>query len=243
MGNWNNFSNTLNGYGYSVQMPPGFMSTPLDPISGGGFAWPPGSTPPPNSLALVWLLPIMPAYLPGLIQHYYNFDNPMIANFNAQSLGLMSVTRIAPLRQTTLNGASALMREFDAMSINGQPIRMSALLLQGPYSALQCIAGVNLYRWVEFAGPTLQFVANVQMNGTYATPSQVRTLIDKNNLNHVEMQVVNADQSQVTPIMNLPTSVGGAQVFEIHVQAGGTISFGDVKGTNVQIGDHNSQPH
>lgn len=242
MGNWNNFSNRLNGYGYSVQMPPGFMSTPLDPMSGGCFAWPLGSTPPPSSPALVWLLPIMPAYLPGLIQHYYNFDNPMIANFNAQSLGLMSVTRIAPLRQTTLNGASALVREFDAMSIDGQPIRMSALLLQGPYSALQCICGINLYRWVEFAGPTLQFVANVQMNGTSATPGQVRTLIDKNNLNHVEMQVVNADQSQVTPIMNLPTSVGGAQVFEIHVQAGGTISFGDVKGTNVQIGDHNNQP-
>lgn len=240
VGNWN-FSNTLTGYGYSVQMPPGFMYTPPDPMTGGSFAWPAGSTPPPSSPALIWLLPIMPAYLPGLIQHYYSFDNPMVATFNVQSLGLMSVTRIAPLRQTTLNGASALVREFDAMSMDAAPIRMSAMLLQGPYSALQCIVGINLYRWVEFAGSTLQFVANVQMNGTYANPGEVRTLIDKNNLNHVEMQVVNADRSEVAPIMNLPTRVGEAQVFEIHVQAGGTISFGDVKGTNVQFGDHNRQ--
>lgn len=243
MGNWNNFSNTLTGYGYSVQMPPGFMSTPLDPMSGGCFAWPLGSTPPPDSPALVWLLPIMPAYLPGLIQHYYNFDNPMIANFNAQSLGLMSVTRIAPLRQTMLNGASALVREFDAMSIHGQPIRMSALLLQGPYSALQCIAGVNLYSWVALAGPTLQFVANIQMNGTNAVPVQVRTMIDKNNLNNVEMQLVPEGSSEVTSIMNLPTSVGGTTVYQINVLGNGNLAFGDVKGTNVQIGDHNSQPH
>jgi hypothetical protein len=243
LGNWNNFSNTLTGYGYSVQMPPGFMSTPLDPMSGGCFAWPLGSTPPPDSPALVWLLPIMPAYLPGLIQHYYNFDNPMIANFNAQSLGLMSVTRIAPLRQTMLNGASALVREFDAMSIHGQPIRMSALLLQGPYSALQCIAGVNLYSWVALAGPTLQFVANIQMNGTNAVPVQVRTMIDKNNLNNVEMQLVPEGSSEVTSIMNLPTSVGGTTVYQINVLGNGNLAFGDVKGTNVQIGDHNSQPH
>jgi hypothetical protein len=241
LGNWNNFSNTLNGYGYSVQMPPGFMSTPLDPMSGGCFAWPLGSTPPPNSPALVWLLPIMPAYLPGLIQHYYNFDNPMIANFNAQSLGLMSVTRIAPLREINLNGSRTLVREFDAMSIDGQPIRMSAMLLQGPYSALQCIVGVNMYRWAEFTGATLQFVANLQMNGTNAVPVQVRTMIDKNNLNNVEMQLVQDGSSEIASIMKLPTVVGGTTVYQINVLGNGNVAFGDVKGTKVQIGDHNSQ--
>ena len=241
MGNWNNFSNTLNGYGYSVQMPPGFMSTPLDPMSGGCFAWPLGSTPPPNSPALVWLLPIMPAYLPGLIQHYYNFDNPMIANFNAQSLGLMSVTRIAPLREINLNGSRTLVREFDAMSIDGQPIRMSAMLLQGPYSVLQCIVGVNMYRWAEFTGATLQFVANLQMNGTNAVPVQVRTMIDKNNLNNVEMQLVQDGSSEIASIMKLPTVVGGTTVYQINVLGNGNVAFGDVKGTKVQIGDHNSQ--
>jgi len=241
LGNWNNFSNTLNGYGYSVQMPPGFMSTPLDPMSGGCFAWPLGSTPPPNSPALVWLLPIMPAYLPGLIQHYYNFDNPMIANFNAQSLGLMSVTRIAPLREINLNGSRTLVREFDAMSIDGQPIRMSAMLLQGPYSVLQCIVGVNMYRWAEFTGATLQFVANLQMNGTNAVPVQVRTMIDKNNLNNVEMQLVQDGSSEIASIMKLPTVVGGTTVYQINVLGNGNVAFGDVKGTKVQIGDHNSQ--
>jgi hypothetical protein len=221
-------------------LPPGFMSTPPDPMSGGTFAWPPGSTPPPNSPALIWVLPVMPPYLPGLVQHYYNFDNPMVAAYNAQSLGLLSVLRITPLRQTTLNGVMTLVREFDALSINGQPIRMSAMLLQGPSSAVQCVVGISLYRWVEFAGSTLQFVANLQLDGTYAAPGEVRTLIDKNNLNHVEMQLVNADSSVVAPIMSLPTTVGQSQVFQIHIEAGGSISFGDVKGTNVQIGDHNS---
>ncbi|WP_348268218.1 hypothetical protein P8936_03060 [Edaphobacter paludis] len=239
LGNWNNFSNTLNGYGYSVQMPPGFTSTPPDPMSGGVFAWPPGSTPPPNSPALIWILPVMPPYLPGLVQHYYNFDNPMVAAYNARSLGLQSVLRITPLRQTTLNGVMTLVREFDALSMDGHPIRMSAMLLQGPTSAVQCVVGISLYRWVEFAGSTLQFVANLQLNGTSAVPGEVRTLIDKNNLNHVEMQLVNADSSVVTPIMSLPTTVGQSQIFEIHVEAGGSLSFGDVKGTNVQIGDHN----
>ncbi|MDW5267941.1 MULTISPECIES: hypothetical protein [Acidobacteriaceae] len=239
MGNWNNFSNTLNGYGYSVQMPLGFMSMPPDPMSGGIFAWPPGSTPPPNSPALIWILPVMPPYLPGLVQHYYNFDNPMVAAYNAQSLGLLSVLRITPLRQTSLNGVTTLVREFDALSMDGNSIRMSAMLLQGPFSAVQCVVGISLCRWVEFAGSTLQFIANLQLNGTSAAPGEVRTLIDKNNLNHVEMQLVNADSSVVTPIMTLPTTVGQSQIFEIHVAAGGSLSFGDVKGTNVQIGDHN----
>ena len=64
---------------------------------------------------------------------------------------LLSVLRITPLRQTTLNGVMTLVREFDALSINGQPIRMSAMLLQGPSSAVQCVVGISLYRWVEFA--------------------------------------------------------------------------------------------
>jgi hypothetical protein len=242
MANWspfpNPYPNTLNGLGYSVQMSPGFMATPPDPMTGGSFAWPPGSTPPPNSPALIWLLPIMPFQLQGLRQHYLDFDNPMVANFNAQTLGLMSVLRIAPLRQTTLNGASALIREFDALSMNGQPVRMSAMLLQGPTSAVQCVVGINLYLWVQFAGPALQFVGKIQLNGTFAAPGEVRSVIDKKHLSRVEMQLVNADHS-VAPIMTLPTTVEGSQVFQIHVEAGGTLTFGNVKGTNVQIGDHN----
>jgi hypothetical protein len=239
LGNWNNLPNTLTGYGYSVQLPPGFNSTPPDPMSGGIFAWPPGSTPPPNSPALIWTLPVMPPYLPGLIQHYYNFDNPMVAEYNARSLGLMSVTRIAPLRQTTLSGVTTLVREFDALSMDGTPIRMSAMLLQGPSSAVQCVVGISLYRWAEFTGATLQFVANLQMNGTNTVPGQVRTIIDKDNLNNVEMQLVHDGSSEVTSIMKLPTVVGGTVVYQINVMGNGNLAFGDVKGTDVQIGGHN----
>ncbi len=239
MGNWNIPPNLWRGPGYSVLMPPGFSALPPDPMSGSTYAWPSGSWGPPNGPALVWLLPISPFQVQNLRQHYLNFDNPMVAAMNAQSLGLLNVLRIAPLRQTVLNGANALVREFDALSLNGQPVRMSAILLFGPQSTLQCIVGISLYRWVEFVGPTLQFVGNLQLDGTSASPGEVRSVIDRNDLNRVEMQVVNADRS-VAPIMSMPTAVAGTPVFQIHVEAGGSIRFGDVQGTNVQIGNHNT---
>jgi hypothetical protein len=239
--NWfNPAPNVVNGYGFSVSMPPGFVAMPTDPMSGGYFAWPAGSTPPPNSPALIWLTPVLPIAIPGLLQHYYQFDNPMVAMANAQSLGLMNVLRVAPLRQANVNGVTAVIREFDALSMDGQPVRMTALLLRGPMSAAQCIVGVNLYRWVEFAGATLQFVANIQLAGTTASPAEVRSVIDPKDLNRVEMQLVNEDSS-VAPIMNLPTNVQGQQVFHIHVEAGGSIKFGNVEGTNIQFGNHNIQ--
>lgn len=241
MNNWfSPPSNVVNGHGFSVSMPHGFVAMPTDPITGGYIAWPLGSTPPPNSPALIWLIPVLPMAIHGLLQHYYQFDNPMVAMANAQSLGLMNVLRVAPLRQSNVNGVTAHIREFDAVSMNGQPVRMTALLLLGPMSAAQCIVGVNLYRWVEFAGPTLQFVANIRLAGTTGSPAKVRSVIDRNDLNRVEMQLVNADNS-VAPMMNLPTNVQGQQVFHIHVEAGGSIKFGNVEGTNIQFGDHNIQ--
>lgn len=239
MGNWNTPPNLWRGPGYSVLMPPGFSALPPDPLSGSTYAWPPGSWGPPNGPALVWLLPISPFQVNNLRQHYLNFDNPAVAAMNAQSLGLLSVLRVAPLRQTVLNGANALVREFDALSFNGQPVRMSAILLFGPQSTLQCIVGISLYRWVEFVGGTLQFLGNLHLNGTSSSPGEVRSVIDRNDLNRVEMQVVNADRS-VAPIMSMPTAVAGTPVFQIHVEAGGTLRFGDVQGTNVQIGNHNT---
>jgi hypothetical protein len=117
-------------------------------------------------------------------------------------------------------------------------MRMSAIVLQGPASTIQCVVGINLYRWVEFAGAALQFVARIQLDGVNIAPGNVRTVIDRNNLNQVEMQIVNAGNS-VAPIMSLPTSVGGQPIFHIEVAAGASITFGAVSGTNVQIGDHN----
>lgn len=232
----------LSGPGFSVELPPGFGAMPPNPMNGSCFAWPPGSWGPVNSPALVWLLPLLPFQVAGLQQHYRNFDNPWVAMQNAQSLGLASVLAVAPIRETSLNGASALIREFDALSMNGQPVRMSAMLLCGPSSSVQCIVGINLYRWVEFAGPTLQFVSKLQLTGVAAARGEVRTVIDRQDLSRVEMQVVNPDRT-VAPIMSMPTSVGGTQVFHIHVEAGGAIKFGDVQGTNVQFGDHNTSNH
>lgn len=240
---WTGFSNaspqTVQGPGYAAELPPGFGASPPNPMNGGSFVWPPGSWGPPNSVALIWLLPIMPMQVAFLEQHYRQFDNPLVALQNAHSLGLASVLAVAPLRETTLNGASTLVREFDALSLNNQPVRMSAMLLRGPHSALQCIVGINMYRWVEFAGPALHFVGKLRLSGAVLASGEVRTIVDRQDLSRVEMQVVNADRS-VAPIMSMPTSVGGTQVFHIHVESGGVIRFGDVQGTNVQIGNHNT---
>ena len=178
--------NTLNGMGYSAQLPAGFNAMPVDAM-GGYWVLPPGSAPPPYSPALIWLEPVMPQFLPVLLQTYYNFDNPMVAMSNAQSLGLMNVLGVAPLRQTNLNGASALVREFDGMSLNGTPMRMSGLLLQGPTSALQVIIGINLYMWVQFTGPSMQFLAGIRLQGTAEVGGGVRSVIDPNNLSQVQV--------------------------------------------------------
>lgn len=243
MSSWSGFAApsppVLAGPGFSVELPPGFGATPPHPISGSCFAWPPGSWGPVNSPALVWLLPLPAMQVAVLEQHYRNFDHPSVALQNAQSLGLASVMQVAPLRETALNGAPTLLREFDALSLNGQPVRISAMLLRGAASALQCIVGIHLYRWVEFAGPTLQFVSGLQLAGAFSSAGEVRTVIDRQDLSRVEMQVVNADHT-VAPIMSMPTAVGTTQIFHIHVDSVGDLRFGDVQGTNVQIGAHNT---
>ena len=229
--------NALNGMGYSAQLPPGFTATPIDAI-GGYWVLPPGSHPPPFSPSLIWIEPIYPQFFPVLMQNYYNFDNPMVALQNAYSLGLVSVLQVAAMRQTNINGAITHIREFDAMSANGQPMRMTGMLMQGPMSAVQVMIGTNLFQWVQFAGISLQFVASVRLNGTFQSTSEVRSIVDQNRPDQIEMQLVNSDQS-VASIMAMPTQVRGQVVYQVHVEAGGTYIAGNVNGSAVQFGDHN----
>lgn len=230
--------NTIAGYGYTAILPPGFYAQQID-VYGGQYVIPPGSSMPPGSPAMTWIEPVNLMQVPVLQQYYYGFDNPMTAFSSALSLGLVAVLGIGPLRQTVINGASATIREFDAMAMTGFPVRMTCVLLQGPQSAVQVISGITLMMWAQFAGMVLQFLGGIQLTGCeFQGQAQPQTLVDRNDTSQVEMQLKNADNS-VAPIMALPTKVQGQTVYEIHIEAGGTYIAGSVQGATVQFGDHN----
>ena len=116
-------STILNGPGYSIRVPAGFTMFQSNPM--GGYALlPPGSTPPPVSPAIVGIDPIPPMMVPMLMQSLYGFENPFVQTMNAMSLGLKKVTRVAPARQMDMQAGTAHIREFDAVAMSGQPVRM-----------------------------------------------------------------------------------------------------------------------
>jgi hypothetical protein len=235
--------NTLTGFGYTAPLAQGFTAIPVDPY-GGYYVLPPGSSPPPFSLALIWISPVNPAAYPMLLQTYYAFDNPMVALQNAYGLGLVNVLQIAPLRQSNMNGAAAYIREFDAVNQAGQPTRMTAILLQGPSSALQVMIGINMYQWAQFVGPALQFVAGIQLAGTSQGPGAVRAYMEHQQSPDVNFQVVSTDGT-ATQVVTLPARdekgqsvVNNYYYGEVHIS---TDYSGNFSGSNYQFGDNSKQ--
>jgi hypothetical protein len=234
---------SLSGYGYTAPLPPGFNAIPVDAF-GAYCVIPPGSNPPPMSMAMILINPVPPQAFPVLLQTYYTFDNPMVALSNAYSLGLVNILQVAPLRQSNMNGATAHIREFDAVSMSGQPTRMTAILLQGQTSSVQAVIGINLYCWAQFAASTLQFVAGIQLAGTSQGPGEVRAFMQHEQASDVNLQIVGKDKS-VTDVMTVPAQFEGKTVinkFEGPVYFGDNIDYrnAEVSG-NIQIGNKNSQ--
>jgi hypothetical protein len=235
--------NTLTGYGYTAPLAPGFTAVPVDPF-GGYFVLPPGSSPPPFSLALIWISAVNPAAFPMLLQTYYAFDNPMVALSNAYGLGLVNVLQVSPLRQSNMNGASAYIREFDAVNQAGQPTRMTAILLQGPSSSLQVMIGINMYQWAQFVGPALEFVAGIQLAGTVQGPGAVRASMEHAQSPDVNFQVVSRDGT-ATQVVTLPArdeqgrSVVNNFYGEVHIVE--REYSGNFSDSNNQFGDNSEQ--
>jgi hypothetical protein len=234
---------SLTGYGYTAPLPPGFNAIPMDAF-GSYCVIPPGSNPPPMSMALILLSPVPPQTFPMVLQTYYNFENPMVALQNAYGLGLANILQVAPLRQSNMNGALAYIREFDAVSMSGQPMRMTAILLQGQSSSVQAVIGINVYQWAQFAAPALQFVAGIQLAGTVQAPGEVRAFMQHQEALDVNLQIVGRDKS-VTDVMTLPAQVEGKSVvykFEGPVYFGDKFDYSNatVSG-NIQVGRNNTQ--
>lgn len=229
----------MRGSGYTIAVLPGWRVVPADPLNTSQLAFPMDVPPPPNSPAAVMISPVFPPQFAAVYQTYMGLENPMVQAGAANSLGLMQVLAVAPLRQMTFNGAEALVREFDALSFAGQPVHLSAMLLRGPCSAMQTVVAVNPYFWTQWAGPALQFVSQVQLDGTQNTGSEIRSIVDPAHPQKVELQLMNEKSGQAAPVMTMPTEVNSKQVYQVVVQAGAVVHMGEIEGANVQVGRHN----
>ncbi len=230
-------STMLNGPGYSVRVPAGFTMLQSNPM--GGYALlPPGSTPPPVSPAIIAVDPIPPMMVPMLMQSLDGFENPFVQTMNAMSLGLKDVKRVAPARQMDLPSGTAHIREFDAVSWSGQPVRMMVLVIQGQLATVKVVIGVNMQRWPEFIGPCMELVGGISLSGAMPVPAQVQAVLDKQHPDQIELDFVNPDNT-LTPFLALPTQVEGRQVINNFVlNVDNSIRTGDIKGAGIAIGPH-----
>lgn len=229
-----NDTSTLNGPNYSVNVPAGFNLLNADPFSGKYWLLPPGS----NLFeipAIVQIRPVMPFELPMLLKNLYGLDDPLVAMANAANLGLANITGINPVRQINMPQGQAHIREFEAITNRGYPARVMALAIQGTSAAVEVIIMINLYRWVEFIAPCLEFIGRINLSGATAASGQVRAVVDKNHPDQIEYQLVNSDNT-VTPITALPTAVGNITIINID----NSIKTGNINGTGVVVGNHST---
>ena len=226
--------NTIAGPGYTAEVPPGFTFAGGMPAMGVYHLLPPGVS-PFDVQALLQIRSVQPFDLPGLIQNLCNFENPMVAQMNAANLGMAQVLGILPLREIPLPQGQGVLREFDAKNFAGMPLRVMVLLIRGPFSAVEVVVAMNLYRWTEFVGPCLAFVGQISLQGVPRQPTQLQAVLDQNHTNQIEYQLVTPNHAPV-PLTALPTMVGGTVI--IHVDT--LIQTGNINGTGIAIGTHST---
>lgn len=225
---------TLSGPNYSVLVPMGFSLLNGDPISGRYWLLPPGS----NAMevpALVQVRPVHPFELQMLLQNLYGFDNPYVAMLNAMNLGLANVIGTLPVRQVTLPQGVTHIREFDAITIRGLPVRVMVIVIQGNQAAVEVVLMLNLYRWVEFIGACLEFVNRISLLGMPTSAASLRAVIDKKRKDQIEYQLVNPDNTKI-PLTAFPTAVANVTIINVD----NSIKTGDINGTGVVVGSHST---
>lgn len=226
----------LSGPGYAVLVPAGFNLLNGDPYSGTYWLLPPGST-VMDIPAIVQIRPVQPMEVALLLQtlHQFGSGNPYMTMMNASNLGLANITAIRPVRQMPLAQATATMRDFDAVTIRGFPARVMVAVIQGSVGIVEVLVLVNLYRWVEFIGPCLQFIAGINLSGQTPSTGQIQAVIDRKRQDQVEYQLVNPDRT-TTPLAVMPTVVENKIVINID----NSIKTGDINGTGIVVGEHSS---
>ena len=202
-----------------------------------GVYWllPPGSS-PPEVPAIVQIRPVQSLELQALLQNLYGFDNPYVAQMNAMNLGLASVIGALPVRQINLPQGAAHVREFDAVTMRNYPARVMVFVIQGLQASVEVVVMMNLYRWMEFAGPCLEFVGRINLAGTGLVPytSQLRAVVDEQRKDQIEYQLIGPDDKPI-PLTAFPTNMG-----HVTINVGTLIQTGDINGTGIAIGTHST---
>jgi hypothetical protein len=225
-------SGVLTGPGYTLALPPGFTVVESMPPLGVYHVLPPGST-PFDRQAQVQIRAVQPFELPMLLQNVYSFENPMVMQSNAAGLGIMSVTGMMPVRQEQFPQGRGHIREFEGITVMGFPVRVMEVVVEGPMAAVEVLVMMNLYRWMEFAGPCLSLIAQLTLAGAAAPHAEVQAVVDEHRTDQVELQMVMAG-GETVPLTALPTSVQG----NVIVNIGTVVKTGDINGTGIAIGSH-----
>lgn len=224
----------LSGPGYSVQVPPGFTLLNGDPVTGTYWLLPPGSS-PMDIPALLQIRSVNPYELPMLLQHLHGFDNPYVAMTNAMNLGLVNVLGTMPIRQVNMPQGVTHIREFDAVTMRGFPVRVMVLVIQGQQAAVEVVVMLNLYRWAEFIAPSLNLVSAITLAGAAPTPTQLQAVVDNAHRDQVEYRLVGPDNSSV-PLTAMPVVYGNVTIINMD----NSIKTGNINGTGIVVGEHST---
>lgn len=233
------FGQTLQGPGFELALPPGFVLLG-QPQPYNFMMLPPGSDP----YSVPSILSVRPVYAheaPGLLSNFYNLHDPMVAMANAANLGLVQVTGMGPPRQQPMIGAVLHIRELDGITVRGIPARVMIVLVQSQLAMVEVLCFVNLFRWTEFMGACLQLLAGLRIAGAGALATGVQAVVDPQHKDQIEYQLVGPN-NQTTPITALPTSVGGNVVINVEklVINDNTITAGNIHGTGIVLGHHST---
>jgi hypothetical protein len=223
---------TLTGPGYTLALPPGFTVVESMPPLGVYRILPPGST-PFDRQAHVQVRAVQQFELGPLLQNVYAFENPMVMQSNAAGLGIMNVTGMLPVRQEQFPQGKGHIREFEGITMMGFPVRVMEVVIEGPQAAVELLVMMNLYRWMEFAGPCLSLIGHLTLAGAAPVAAEVQAVVDEQRQDQVELQMVMPGRQPV-PLTALPTSVQG----NVIVNIGTVVETGDINGTGIAIGSH-----
>lgn len=224
----------LSGPGYTVQPPPGFTLLNGDPITGTYWLLPPGSS-PMDIPALLQIRPVNAYEIGMLLHNLYGFDNPYVATANAMNMGLVNVLGVMPVRQISMPQGATHIREFDAVTLRGFPVRVIVMVIQGHIAAVEVVIMLNLYRWAEFVAPSLNLVSAITLAGATAVPTQLQAVFDNAHTNQVEYRLVGADHQSV-PITKLPVVYGNVTIINVD----NSIKTGNINGTGIVVGEHST---
>lgn len=226
-------NSVLNGPGYSVRLPRGFTIMAGDPNSGRYSLLPPGSL-ASEIPAIVQIRPVPRSDLLPLMEKLRQFENPYVAAINAPNLALTNVTNVRPMRNFSLGLITAHIREFDAITFLGFPVRvMSVVMLSLAFSAVEVTIMIGLYRWAEFVGSCLEFVGGITLSGMKPSRTVVQAVVDTNNKDEVEYHLIQPDGTD-SPITSMPAKVGNTVIVNIDR----SIKVGNISGTGIVVGNH-----